>query len=1635
MTYLSYRKAKELAFNALKLASVALLSTCILNAETLSLNGTGDFDTQFTRKAGTGENRFDEVSGIGISGSRAIRRSASGSETVSYISNNPIGGLSNSAQFSVRFKYATNLTGSGGIPLFFGITTNANYNGNESGSSADDFLGVELNQRITGSNESKLTVFNGVNGNRTEQADSGFENLTPGWYEIEVSFEKLGAAFDLSIAMHGLSEDGANRTSEDLVTAAVSSLDNPDLLNSGNLHFYLGGSDTLQRGVEVIDEIIYTGTGSSTLTAPSGLVASVVSNSQINLSWIDNAKGESNYRVERRIGSGAWSEVAVLPANSVSFSNTGLSGETTYTYRVFATTSEITSNASNEFSATTGIPVPNIPVNLVASAYSMTRVDLSWTDTANNETWFRIERRVAGGPWEDLEDIVGNLESYSDTGLTANTSYAYRIRSGNAAGLSSPSNEALTTTPNVPVPSAPSNLRLTSLSVTQVSLAWNDNANDEQGFRVERKSGSGEYEQISELPAGSTSYSDTSVMELGNYMYRVYAYNANGSSAFTPPVSVDLPFLSPNSLTAEAVSQTQVDLTWNDNSAVETGYRIERKTATSPYITLVNVGNDIDSFSDRTARASISYTYRVVGISFFEFSEYTNEATAITPDQVPSAAPSDLAIDNQAFDHVVLSWIDNSSDEQGFIIQRKTGTGGYENLEVLEPGTTLFVDSQVGEMGNYTYRLVSYNEAGESAPSNEVNVQIGIIPPSDLVALVISSSQVDLSWTDNSASETGYRIERRIGQGGFETLTTLGAGVEEYVDLDVIPLSSYSYRVVAVNGTASSVASNERSVNTPNVATPGAASDLVVSVIDDSFISLEWTDNSITESGFRVERSVGGSEWDVLAVVPSNTTEFQDNRIIELNTYQYRIVSYNDGGDSTASNEASALFDFIHPTELAVFPSGDARIDLTWKDNSTVESGYRIERKPEGGVFEALSVIPQNSTSFVDLGVTLGNTYTYRVIGLYDGGESDPTNEASGQITSDTTTPNVPTGLAAIASGFSQINLTWVDTSDNETGFRIERKMGVDGEYVFIGNASADSTFFSDEDLESNTTYFYRLASFISGALASDNSEESSATTLSVPVPDAPTELAIVAENSTQISLSWNDESEAETGYIIQRRIGVGGEFLEIASLGSDITTYADSSILELEDYAYRVFAFNEGGSSSTSNEVQASVLLAAPKNVTAQAVSSSSVRIGWEDNSRVESGFRIERIDRDGNQIVVAFLPENTEEYFDGSVKPNETYTYRLVTVKNASQSLFGNLVNVSVPNISAPAAPTGLQVSLVNDSSVSVSWNDNSDNEDGFRVLRKEGDNGVWVELVEVSPNVNLYVDTNIVSGVSYSYRVAAFNEGGEESPAEKSFKSPVPGRLINISTRGLVETGDNVMIGSFIIQGNGPKTVLIRGIGPSIASSINASILQDPEITLVSGSDLNRPIAYNDDWKDTDQQRIIDVGLPPTSDLESAMVVQLQPGAYSAILSGVGYTSGFGLIEVYEVDFKNNVRMINISTRSFVEEGDRRMIGGFVIRGDSPVRVFIKASGLSLPPSIENRLEDPALELYAGQERIDTNDNWQTSDRILEILDTGIQPTNENEAAIVATLDPGSYTAILGGANNTSGYSLLEIYYYPE
>jgi hypothetical protein len=535
-------------------------------------------------------------------------------------------------------------------------------------------------------------------------------------------------------------------------------------------------------------------------------------------------------------------------------------------------------------------------------------------------------------------------------------------------------------------------------------------------------------------------------------------------------------------------------------------------------------------------------------------------------------------------------------------------------------------------------------------------------------------------------------------------------------------------------------------------------------------------------------------------------------------------------------------------------------------------------------------------------------------------------------------------------------------------------------------------------------------------------------------VPEVPLNLAIVAQTLGKVSLNWEDTSENETGFRIQRKIGTG-VFEDLATVPEDVNFFGDFTVVEFKNYTYRIVAYNSNGDSAYSNEILAAIPFASPRLLSGEAINSYEVHLNWEDTSLVETGYRLERKSAQGNYVTIGIYRSNTTQAIDDSVEPGTTYSYRVFAVKNGSDSLPSILVNITTPNLPAPVAPTGLQLKALSDTSVSISWTDNSNNEEGFRIFRKEVSSEVWIEIGEVISDVNLFVDTKAIAGVNYSYRVSAFNQSGVDSPVESEFMIPVPGRLVNISTRGLVETGDNVMIGSFIIQGDGPKTVYIRGIGPSISSSVNASILEDPELTLVSGVDLNRPIAYNDDWRDIDEKTILDIGLPPSIDRESAIVIKLQPGAYSAILSGVDFTSGFGLIEIYEIDFSKNIRMVNISTRSFVQEGDKRMIGGFVVRGDTPTRVFIKASGPSLPSTIENRLADPVVELFSGQERIDINDNWEQSSRIAEIFASGIAPSSSNEAAIVATLEPGPYTAIVGGANGSSGYSLLEIYYYPE
>jgi uncharacterized lipoprotein YddW (UPF0748 family) len=268
-------------------------------------------------------------------------------------------------------------------------------------------------------------------------------------------------------------------------------------------------------------------------TAPGGLAATAASQTQVNLTWVDNSSNETNFVVARSATSGGpYADIATLAANTTSYSNTGLTANTTYYYVVRATNSGGSSANSAQASATTLPNPPAAPGSLAATAVSSSQINLTWTDNSTNETNFVVARSTtSGGPYTDVVTLAANTTSYSNTGLTASTTYYYVVRATNTGGASANSNQASATT-QASIPAAPGGLSATAASPTQINLSWTDNSSNETNFVVGRSTTSGgPYTDIATLAANTTSYSNTGLAVNTTYYYVVRATNAGGSSA------------------------------------------------------------------------------------------------------------------------------------------------------------------------------------------------------------------------------------------------------------------------------------------------------------------------------------------------------------------------------------------------------------------------------------------------------------------------------------------------------------------------------------------------------------------------------------------------------------------------------------------------------------------------------------------------------------------------------------------------------------------------------------------------------------------------------------------------------------------------------------------------------------------------------------------------------------------------------------------------------------------------------------------------------------------------------------------------------------------------------------------------
>ncbi|NDB46039.1 MAG: hypothetical protein EB163_01920 [Nitrososphaeria archaeon] len=553
-------------------------------------------------------------------------------------------------------------------------------------------------------------------------------------------------------------------------------------------------------------------------TAPTGVSASAVSPTQINLFWsAPSGYTITGYKIEYKSSGGSYTTLVTTTNTATTYSHTGLTTDVAYSYKISAINSVGTGTPSSEItitpSSSSAGTFPGTPTGLTATPISPTQINLSWTAPSSNGgyaiTGYKIEYRIGSGQYTTLVTTTNTATTYSHTGVTSGQVYVYRIY-------------AVT---------------------TQIVLSWTAPSSNGgyaiTGYKIDVKKGSASYTTlVSTTGNSSVTYSHTGLTTGTTYAYKVYAINSLGPSAASPEASAT-PIVGsassspapPLGLTATPTSGTQINLSWaapsNNGGSIITGYKLEYKIGTSgTYSILVaNTGNTATTYSHTGLTSGQVYVYRVSAINSVGSSNPSPEASATpsassiqnTNTKTAPGAPTGLSAVSTSGTQINLSWTAPSntggSDITGYKIESKKGTDSYDVL-VPNTGSTVTTYSHTGltTATQYYYRISAINSVGTSSPSGEASATPRETTSPVLTATAVSPTQVYLSWTAPSQtykqSINGFKVEEKTGE-SYRIINDNTGPVTGYLVNNVVTGKSYTYAVSALFAAGASPRSNE----------------------------------------------------------------------------------------------------------------------------------------------------------------------------------------------------------------------------------------------------------------------------------------------------------------------------------------------------------------------------------------------------------------------------------------------------------------------------------------------------------------------------------------------------------------------------------------------------------------------------------------------------------------------------------------------------------------------------------------------------------------------------------------------------------------------------------------------------------
>lgn len=736
------------------------------------------------------------------------------------------------------------------------------------------------------------------------------------------------------------------------------------------------------------------------------------------------------------------------------------------------------------------------------------------------------------------------------------------------------------------------------------------------------------------------------------------------------------------------VEGSGIKLSWSNGSGVTpTSYQVERgESANGRFSLLQSVEySRTPTFTDNGVLGGQQYCYRVRSRVGSTFSDYSTVACAMA-----SLAPSrvtNLQAQSTGTRSIRLSW-NAFGKESSIDIERRTGQNGSWNKITSTLGEAgQFTDNDLSPNTEYCYRIAEsgHNHSNPACATTQIQPTAPNAPVR-LTATAVSPSQINLQWADVSDNETGFQIERADSPTApFSKIADPGINSTTFSDQNLAPNRQYCYRVRAINGVGAS-GFTEIQCATTHAPPVGAPQNLAATATSTTQIILSWT-GVAGASSYQLERSPNGNDgWQKVADPAGNATTHTDGNLTPNTQYFYRIRAVVNGNPGPFSNVADALTPDVPPAapvRLTATAVSYNSIELAWADVSGNESGFQIERSPNGNDgWAKIAEAGPNTSSYADQSVQPKTRFFYRVRAVNAAGSSGYSNVAD--ATTPVGSPAVPQNLVATAVSTTQINLSWNAVPAAET-IQIERSPnGTDG-WNPIGTATGNATTYSDPNLNRNTRYFYRIrATNASGTGPYSNVSE--AQTPDVP-PTAPAQLTAKAASPNQIDLNWADQSTNESGFELERAASATGEFKKVADLPSNTVSYQDNNLTDNTPYCYRIRARNAAGSSAYTDAVCVTTPLAppaAPTNLSAQLVDYDQIRLNWNAPGASATTVILERSTNPNSSFSeIKQLPFAQTTYVDSGLQEFTTYYYRIRAINAAGSSAFSNVASARVEEI----------------------------------------------------------------------------------------------------------------------------------------------------------------------------------------------------------------------------------------------------------------------------------------------------------------------------------------------------------------